>query len=51
MLTPTNPIWIMELLTRPPGLESVILSGPEAAAMERKGFRVAHIPIARRHED
>lgn len=38
-------LWLMEMLTRPPGLESVFLTPEQAEEMERKGFRVAHIPV------
>jgi hypothetical protein len=40
-----NMLALMELLTRPPDLESVFLTAEEADEMERKGFRVARIPI------
>jgi hypothetical protein len=41
----TDTLQLMELLTRPPGLVSVFLTPEQADEMERKGFRVARIPV------
>lgn len=41
---------LMELLTREAGLDSYFLMPEEADEMERKGFRVARIPVVRRDQ-